>query len=95
MTCGSEETVKKEQLTHLACAASPVIQTPFCIRREWVVAKVKDGLAIQAIVQQKQPTELSHGCRPGSVIGSDCCGIRRDIEALVRPCSRIMPEFQI
>jgi hypothetical protein len=65
------------------------------MRRERAVAEVKDGLAIQAIVRRKQPAELDNARGPSSVIGSDCYGIRRDAEALVRPRSRIMPEFQI
>jgi hypothetical protein len=67
----------------------------FCVRREWVVAEVKDGPAIQAIIQGKQLAKLDNGRGPGGVIGDDCCGIRRDVEALVRPWSRIMPESQI
>lgn len=95
MTCGSGEAVKKEQLTHLACAASLVIQTlPFAyVESGW--SPRSKSLAIQTIVQRKQPAELDNGRGPGSVIGNDCCGIRRDVEALVQPWSRIMPEFQI
>ena len=60
-----------------------------------MVAEVKDGPTIQAIVQRKQSAELDNGRGPGRVIENDRCGIRRDVEALVWPWSRIMPEFQI
>src|SRR5437763_220622 len=95
MTCRPGETVRKEQLTYLACAASPGNTNPsFCVRRERVVAEVKDAPTIQAIVLRKQLAELDNGYGPGSVIGYDCCGICRDVKALVRPWSRIMPGFQ-
>jgi len=67
----------------------------FCVRRERVVTEVKDGPAIQAIVQRKQPAGLDDGRGSGIVVGNECWGIRRDVEALVRPWGRIMPEFQI
>ena len=67
----------------------------FCVRRERVVVEVKDAPAIQAIELRKQLAELDDGYGPGCVIGDDCCGIRRDVKALVRPWSRVMPEFQI
>ena len=60
-----------------------------------MVTEVKDGPAIQAIVQRKQPAGLDDGRGSGIVVGNECWGIRRDVEALVRPWGRIMPEFQI
>jgi hypothetical protein len=57
----------------------------FCVRRERVVAEVKDAPAIQAIVLRKQLAELDDGCGPGSIIGDDCRRIRGDVKALVRP----------
>jgi hypothetical protein len=94
MTWGPGETVRK-RAANLPCMRCVTGNTnpSFCVRRERVVAEVKDAPAIQAIILRKQLAELDNGHGPGSVIGDDCCGICRDVKALVRPWSRIMPEF--
>jgi hypothetical protein len=94
MTWEPGETVRKRAANlPCMCCVTGNTHSSFCVRRERVVAEVKDAPAIQAIILRKQFAELDNGHGPGSVIGDDCCRIRRDVKALVRPWSRIVPEF--